>query len=166
MKTGVRSAALAALLLLAAASAAAGVSVTFSQPEKFSDVPFTPWERERLLKDLADHFSKVGEALPSGYDLKVEVLDIDLAGRPIPNFHGGGTEVRILRGGADWPHMHLRYSLEQGGTVIASGEDHLRDMAYLDRISRYTNEPLRYEKQMIDDWFKQKILPLASKQAG
>jgi hypothetical protein len=63
---------------------------------------------------------------------------------------------------ADWPMIQLRYSLVQNGAVIASGEERLRDMSYLDRrlYNRYSSgDPLRYEKQMIDEWFGKKIAP-------
>ena len=157
MKTVIRSAALAGLFLLSAGSASAGVTVTFSHPENYADLPFSPWDREQILKDLNEHFGRLSAKLPAGQDLKIEVLDVDLAGRLKPGFRGG-QDIRILRGGADWPHIHLRYTLESAGQVIASGEEHLSNMMYLDRINRYASgDPLRYEKQMIDDWFKEKI---------
>lgn len=160
MKTVLRSMALAGLCLLSAGSASAGVTVTFSHPENYVDMPFSPTDREQVLKDLTEHFGKLAASLPPGQDLKIEILDLDLAGRLRPNFRGSGQDIRIMRGGADWPHLHLRYTLESGGQVLASGEEHLSNMNYLDRINRYASgDTLRYEKQMIDDWFKQKIVP-------
>ena len=88
------------------------------------------------------------------------MLDIDLAGRLIPSARLG-RDLRILRGQADWPRIELRYSLEQAGQVIKSGEAQLSDMSYLNHTTRYfDSEPLRYEKQMIDDWFEKTIGPL------
>jgi hypothetical protein len=64
-------------------------------------------------------------------------------------------DIRVLRGGADWPTMELQYSLEQDGKVLASGTDRLSNMMYLDRMNRYTDsDTLRYEKPMVDEWFK------------
>ena len=55
---------------------------------------------------------------------------------------------------ADWPRMHLHYSLEQNGQVIRSGDDEISNMAYQDRVNHYSGgDALRYEKQMMDDWF-------------
>jgi hypothetical protein len=154
MKPLSRQLALLAALLLSAGLASAAVTVSYDHPEKFSDLPFTPWDREQVLKDLTAHFNKLGKALPPGQDLRIEVLDVDLAGREHPS-RRAGTELRVLRGGADWPHMHLRYTLESGGKVIRSGDAQISDMMYLDRLSRYSDgESLRYEKQMLDDWFK------------
>jgi hypothetical protein len=86
--------------------------------------------------------------------LKIEVTDVDLAGREDP-MRRGAMEVRVMDGRTDWPRMRLRYQLEQNGKVIASGNAALSDMSYLQRINRYSsNDALRYEKKMIDEWFE------------
>jgi hypothetical protein len=160
MKSLMQKMALAGLVALAAGSAGAAVSVTYVQPEKFSDVPFVTWEREDTLRVLTEHFTWLGSALPPGQDLRIEVTDIDLAGREIPNARAG-RDLRILRGQADWPRMDLRYAVEQDGQVLKSGEARLTDMNYLNHTSRYFDgEPLRYEKSMIDEWFEKTIAPL------
>jgi hypothetical protein len=148
---------LAGVAAMAAGPATAGVKVSFLQGDQYQDMPLASWQREDVLKDLEAHFSKLAKALPEGTDLKIEVLDLDLAGRLKPMFRGH-DDIRILTGGADWPHMKLRYTLERDGKVVASGEDQLSNMAYLQRANRYfSGDPLRYEKQMMDDWFKEKI---------
>src|SRR5438128_1156562 len=128
MKPVIRHLALAGLSLLSCAGASAGVTVSYVHPENYADMPFASWEREQVLKDLTEHFNHLGKSLPAGEDLKVEVLDLDLAGRLHPNFRSTAQEIRILRGGADWPHMHLRYSIESGGKVISSGDAQLNNM--------------------------------------
>ena len=157
MNTLLKHLALAGLVLLSAGGASAAVTVAFSHPENFRDMPFSPTDRERVLKELGDHFALLGKDLPPGQDLRIEVLDLDLAGRIHHSFRGR-DDIRVMRGGADWPRMQLRYSLESQGHVIASGEDHLSDMMYMNRLNRYSDgETLRYEKRMIDDWFKEKF---------
>ena len=152
-----RQAALSAMILLAAGSATAGATVTFYKPEHFSDVPFASWERDRVLKDLSAHFDKLAAQLPPGQDLKVEVLDLDLAGRTWPGIWAV-HDLRVMNGGADWPHIKLRYTISQGGQVLRTGEDELSNMSYLQRMNRYVSgDALRYEKQMLDDWFKERI---------
>lgn len=149
---------LAALLALSAASSWAQAEVSYVKPEEFSDVPFNVRDREQLLKDLSAHFAHMAKQLPAGQSLKVEVLDVDLAGRTYPR-RFSPDEIRVMRGGADWPTMHLRYSLEQDGKVLRSGDEHLSNMAYQDRVNRYSSgDPLRYEKQMMDDWFQKEFL--------
>lgn len=160
MDSRISKLALAGLFALVAGSASAATTVTYIQPEKFTDVPFVPWDREDTLKQLTEHFVKLGNSLPQGQDLRVEVTDIDLAGRLIPSVRAG-RDLRVMTGRADWPRIELRYSLEQNGQVIKSGEARLTDMNYLDHSVRYFDtEPLRYEKQMIDDWFQKTIGPL------
>lgn len=149
--------ALSAALSFAASNAIAVVTVTFTQPERYVDMPFASWDKERVMKDLRGHFDKLGATLPQGQDLKVEVQDIDLAGRIEPNTRLG-HDIRVLKGGADWPMIQLRYSVEADGKVLKSGDERVSDMTYLDRgthLNRYSaNEPLRYEKRMLDEWFK------------
>jgi hypothetical protein len=153
-----RYAAVAGLLMLAAGSAAAGATVTFTQPEQFSDVPHSPWECERILKQVSKHFDVLAAKLPAGQSLKVEITDLDLAGRLLP--HRLGTdELRVVGRGADWPHISLRYTITQGEQVIKSGEETLSNMSYMDRIhfNRYRDDTLRFEKEMLDNWFKEHI---------
>jgi hypothetical protein len=160
MKSRMQKLALAGLFALVAGSASAAVTVSYVQPDRFSDLPFVPWDREDTLRQFTEHFTWLGSALPPGQDLRIEVLDIDLAGRLIPSVRLG-RDLRVLRGQADWPRMELRYSLEQDGQVIKNGEVQLSDMNYLNHSTRYfDSEALRYEKQMIDDWFEKTIGPL------
>jgi hypothetical protein len=158
MKPMIGKLALAGLLALGAGAASAGVTVNYVDSDKFSDLPFAPWERKEVLDDLAGFFGELGKALPPGQDLKVEVTDIDLAGREYPNSRSG-RELRILKGGADWPIMELRYTLTSNGQIVASGQEKLTDMNYLNRINRLTDgDRLRYEKRMIEEWFNKAIL--------
>ena len=143
-----------AVVALSAGAAGAAVTVTFTQPESYADMPFANWDKEQVMKDLQNHFDKMGAKLPQGQDLKVEVLDIDLAGR-LDFARSSMRDIRILKGGADWPAMKLRYSIESQGKVLKSGEARVADMTYLSHFNRYpANEPLRYEKKMLDDWFE------------
>jgi len=141
-----------------AAPAGAAVTVNFVQPENYGEFPFSPIDRERILKQMGEYFVHLEKSLPPGQDLKIDVLDFDLAGHIYPNARNG-QDLRILRGGADWPRMQVRYTLSANGQVLASGEDRLSDMGYLDRINGYSDgDPLRFEKRMVDDWFRKKFV--------
>ncbi|HEX8404984.1 MAG TPA: DUF3016 domain-containing protein [Duganella sp.] len=145
--------------LMASGAALAGVSVSFVKPEEFTDVPRSQIERERLQTEFSRYFASLGKQLPAGQNLKVEVLDIDLAGQLWPR-RSGGDDIRIMRGGADWPQMRLRYTLEENGQTVRSGDERLSNMNYQMRMGRYSDsDPLRYEKQMVDDWFGKTIVP-------
>jgi hypothetical protein len=159
MKHVIRKLAVSGLLALAAGAASADVTVNYIQPERFSDLPFAPWEREAVLKDLTQHFAKLGAQLPPGQNLRIDVQDIDLAGREYPG--RGPRDLRVIKSnGVDWPRIDLHYAIESNGQVLRSGDVQLRDMAFMDRIGRYTDsDSLGYEKRMIDDWFYSTIAP-------
>lgn len=149
--------------LLASSAATAQVSVSYTKPEDYTDVPRNAIERERTLQQFNEYFKTLNKKLPAGQQLKVEVLDIDLAGRLYPR-RGSGEDIRIMNGGADWPHMHLKYTLEQDGQVLRSGDEQLSNMNYQNRFGGYLDgDPLRYEKQMLDDWFNKSIVPKMAK---
>ena len=146
------------LSLSVAEVANAGVTVTFTHPEKYADMPFAQRDKQEVMDALKLHFDKLGAALPAGQDLKVDVLDIDLAGRIEPASRTS-QDLRILRGGADWPVIALRYSLESQGKMFKSGEDRLSDTTYLFGHNQYASgENLRYEKRMLDRWFKKTLV--------
>ena len=146
-------------ILLAAVAAAAMPSyattvVTFTDPDRYTDVANERWETQSTLDALGAHIKRLGDKYIAPDDtLRVEVLDIDLAGWA--KFAGRGpNQVRIARGGADFPQMKLRYTLEsRGGT--RSGEETISDPTYLNHGSRIgSSEPFYYEKRMLDDWFR------------
>lgn len=142
------------LAMLASGAAWADVTVSYVKPEQFRDMPFSDVDRNRTLAYFTAHFNALGQTLPAGEELKIEVLDIDLAGRDVPS-RRGIDDLRIMKNAADWPTMHLRYTLQADGKVIASGDAQLSDMDYMNHFNRYSSgEPIRYEKQMMDDWFK------------
>jgi hypothetical protein len=160
MKTFMKTMALAGLLALAAGSASAAVSVTWIHPENFHDLPFPTVDRNEMLDQISDHFKKLGENLPPGEDLRIEITDFDPAGRLIPSARLG-RDLRVLSGRADWPRMDLNYAIERNGQVVKSGQSQLQDMNYQQTYNHYfDSEPLRYEKQMIDDWFVKTIAPI------
>jgi hypothetical protein len=147
----------AGLWLLSAAPSWAKVTVTFTKPDQYSDMPWSSIDREHVLKELQEFLVQLGSKLPADRDLKLDIVDIDLAGRVDPGRRF--NDIRIMRGRADWPRMDVRYSLESNGKVLEQGEDHLSDMSYLMSINTYPNgDSLRYEKHMINDWFAKKFL--------
>lgn len=144
--------------LLASSAALAEVTVTYVKPDEYTDMPFSPYDRERTLKDFSAYFATLNKKLPEGQTLKIEVLDIDLAGRLYPR--RAADDIRVMTGGADWPRMHLRYTLEENGQVLRSGDEQISSMNYQwNRTSYFDNDAMRYEKQMLDDWFHKTIAP-------
>ncbi len=149
--------ALAAVLLAASASACATATVTFVNPEKMTDVPRFQSDRVSMEEQFREHFNKLAAELPAGQALKVDILDIDLAGEVFPRV--AVQDVRVYKGIGDRPAIHLRYSIEQDGRVLRSGDRKLTDSNYMMSYNNYRNEIYGYEKQMLDDWFRKEIVP-------
>ncbi|MBI5256175.1 MAG: DUF3016 domain-containing protein [Burkholderiales bacterium] len=144
------------LACLAAAGASAGtVEVRFIEPDKFTDARDNLLRRDEVLDALAQHFKQLGGArLPAQQTLQVEVLDVDLAGDVFPRV--AVHDVRVMRGRADWPRMHLRYTLREGDRELQRGEAQLADMAYQQSsLSPRHSGPYGYERRMLDRWFRE-----------
>ncbi len=135
------------------AHAAGKLDLQFIAPEKYSDIGHGSYDRERNLKSLAAYLQTLVAQLPDGQTLKLDVLDIDLAGELRPR---ATQEVRVLRGTVDWPQMKLRYTLTQGGATLKSGEAQLSDLGYLDHLRgrESTYGDLAYDKRLLQDWFR------------
>ena len=131
-----------------ASPADAAVKVSFADPQRYVDGDS---RYVNVQKDLRAYLQRLGGRLERGVDLRVTVLDIDLAGFDMStrNPH----KYRVLTG-ATWPKIKLRYVLTKNRKTIASGEEWLTDHFYRSRIGlASTNDPLRYEKNMLEDWF-------------
>jgi hypothetical protein len=152
----------AGLLAVVLPAAAAGTAtVTFTDPDKYTDAGYSrenPSERElaALERDLEQHVQALAKRyLADGESLAIEVLDIDLAGRFQPAARL--NDVRIVRD-VDWPRFRLRYTLSRNGVADPSVEERVSDQSFLMSINPYfSGDRLRYEKAMLDDWFRQRF---------
>jgi Protein of unknown function (DUF3016) len=146
---------LATLLVAGVAHAAGTVQVSFVKPENFADIRDRTYSREQNLKALEQVITSVAQPyVADGQTLKVEVLDVDLAGEVRPGSRA--WDVRVMRGRADWPRITLRWSLD--GAAPRSGEAVVQDMAYLQHIPRNdSNTALIHERRMLAEWFKQQF---------
>lgn len=54
--------------------------------------------------------------------------------------------------------MKLRYVLDENGRRVACPEEFVSDQAYLmNAAMRSSMDPLKYEKSLLDDWFRARI---------
>lgn len=150
-------AAVAALLSSASVAAKPVVEVVFVNAERYADATPTSHladakEREATLALLRDHLQSLGAKYLKDDDrLRIEVLDIDLAGE-FELWRKRDRDVRVLRD-ATLPRIHLRYTLTRAG-VESAGDDHVVDPNYLRKSSLCrTGESLCHEKLMLDEWF-------------
>ena len=153
MKLLLKSAVALALLVALLPLAQATVEVQLVHPEKFSD-GLDRWDsqRDELMKGLAAHLqATAAKVVPAAQTLKIEVLDLNLAGEMKP-FGPSHEMVRVMNQ-VSVPSMQVHYVLSQGDQVLREGSDRLVDLDYLNRFNRYwENDSLRFDKPMVDDW--------------
>ena len=134
-----------------AVQAAGLVEVTFVEPRTYTDAGRTDAERQRTQDLIGAHLRGLGTQLPDGQVLRVEVLDIDLAGELRT---GVAHDRRILVGGTDAPRMHLRYTLQAAGRPLMTGEDRLADLNYLRSTPRPPVGELAHDRLLLERWFE------------
>ncbi|WP_088330159.1 DUF3016 domain-containing protein [Lacimicrobium sp. SS2-24] len=146
----------------ATAYAKAEVEINWHEPENFIDIRAANESRskfrERTIKQLQDYIIELAESLPDGYKLDMTVKDLDLAGQVWPGSFVGlnsASDVRLIKR-IDIPRMAFAYQLTDadGKTLLSEDEVKLKDMTFQDRHNPFfDSEPLRYEKNMLRDWF-------------
>ncbi len=147
------AATLLAALALPTGSHAGEVAVVFTQAQRYTDIGFAPATRERNLSTLQEHLSRWGQRLPKDARLELEFLDVDLAG--VERHVGREPFVRVIDGRVDGPRMTLRWTLWEGSTVTASGQEQLSDLGFFHRlVLGDRNRPLVYDLRLLDDWFR------------
>jgi len=146
----------AALLAFAAAPALAQVDITFKDPDKFSDLGDTQWDRRNAMKQIEDHIKLQASRELPGKQLKMTFTDIDLAGELEPRV--SANRVRVLRT-VTIPRMDFSYQLSENGKVLSEGKAVINDLNYQSSVNRYfDSEPYRYEKKLLDDWMAKELL--------
>ena len=147
-------------LLAATPTARAEVTVAFTAPEKFVDAGLRrhngPQARELALRTIREQLVTLGERyLGPTQNLRIEVLDVDLAGE-IEWWHGP-YDIRYLRDHT-WPKIKLRYTLEEGGQAIRSGEETVSDPSYqMNMVAMRSGDVMPYEKEMLARWFRSRF---------
>lgn len=154
-----------ALLVFSASAAAGEASVTWQNPEKYTDIRSGSQSAKSMLKSvtvsLGGEFSALAAKLPPGYRLTVTVSDLDLAGEidPIPTRQM--NEVRVLKD-IYFPQMIFDYELKDAGGVVQlwQADVELKDMQYLSSLrTARSSDAFYHERRMIRDWFNQLVLP-------
>jgi hypothetical protein len=151
----------AALGLFAAvairAASAPRTEVVFDHPEKFTDVKdrMSPTDkgRDEILSQIRDHLvDRTSRLVPDGYKLTITFSDIRLAGEFEPWRGPQWDDVRIIKDIYP-PFFKFTYSVtDPAGRVVKSGTENIQDLDFQMRVTLDSSDPLRYEKQILDDW--------------
>lgn len=144
------------------ASAAGKVDVTYLDAQHFTDAGRGELEREANLKVLSAHFAALGTRLPDAQTLRIEVLDVDLAGEHDPY---RWNDARVMRGKTDWPRLELRWVLLDSGRELRRGQERLSDLGYLSPSTdlRAGRVDLAHEKRLVENWFLERFAPAGSR---
>lgn len=151
-------------LLTASAVQAGEVKVQWQEPEKFTDIrpgnDSRKVYRERVMKKFDSFFAELAAKLPEGYSWHITVTDIDLAG-DVDHFIGGaGNPLRVVKDIYS-PAIKFSYVVrDQHGEEVVSADEKLRDMGFMQSLNSVNDsDEFRYEKQMLQDWFKKELQP-------
>jgi hypothetical protein len=136
------------------------ISVIFVEPQKFTDVKQNSWgdNSPELLDQIQRFMCDTGESCVSaGLHLEIKVTDITLAGQFEP-WHGSQfDDVRIVRSIYP-PCFKLDFRLtNEKGDVVKEGTREITDLTFQMRSAWPLSDPLRYEKDMMRDWFSQEF---------
>lgn len=133
------------------------VSVRWEDPAQFSELRGSHNRAEASLGNwvvqLASYLRMRAERrLPPGERLDMDITDIQRAGNYEPWLGIPMNSVRVLREIYP-PRMRFTFRRMDGnGQVIAEGERTLTDPMFLGNGNTDDNDPLRFEKRMIDRW--------------
>ena len=141
------------LLISFQAASMAKVEVTWTEPDSYIDVKdsFSGYQstKEDAFYNIEKVLTKLAKRLPDGYLLKLDITDLDLAGET----HSGN--FRVVRD--MYPPM-IKFSyqlLDAGDNLLREKNENIRNISFMNNVSlRYRNEAFSFEKQLIDDWFK------------
>lgn len=153
-----RACALACALALPAVAAPPTVSVAFVEPDRYADIGRTAADRDRALAALRSAFESLAAArLSTDQTLRIEVLNVDLAGFLVPSTRSPGLDIRVRRGSGDPALIGFRWTLGAGGSVVASGEERLVDIDTSFQTEHDPAQSLGLERRMIERWLDERI---------
>jgi hypothetical protein len=155
----IRGVALCGLLLsLPSIAQDVPVEVQYVRAENFADVGNQRFSDERIraayLEQLRGHLVKqAAPLLATGERLSVSVTELDMAGE-FEAWRPPSGEARIVNDVYP-PRIDLSFRLAAtDGKVIKEGARTLLDPAFLKGANQYPDDPLRYEKALIDRWLE------------
>lgn len=139
------------------------VSVSWQNPEQFSEIRQSrnrfDARRGDWVQQLAKYVrTRAQRQLPPGERLQVDITDIKRAGDYEP-WHGpNAQDTRIVRDIYP-PRISLTFKrTDAQGNVIAEGERKLSDSGFMYNGSSIgSNDMLRYEKRLLDDWIRKEF---------
>lgn len=149
---------------LCAQSNESPIKVEWLQPEKYSDIrpanePKGSYRRH-VLASFDKFWQKMSARLPQGYNVKLTMKDVDLAGDVNPLYRLDNREIRVIKE-IYFPRITLDYQvLDANNQVVLEGKDvKIKDMNFMNTTGlRYSSQEFGHEKAMLDKWFTATVL--------
>lgn len=139
----------------------AKAEVSYRDTATLTEIISNPSRRTDWVDALSRYIAAAADrSLPSGQRLVVRIDDVELAGMYPPGRRVDWDMVRVVRDSTP-PRIDLNFRLEssQGG-VLEQGDRKLRDINFLySNAMRHRDDPLSYEKNLIDDWMAKEFNP-------
>ena len=135
------------------------VDVRYKDPQHFTEVMRSSGphliDTSAYLKPLKDYIAqRASRILAPGQRLDIQVTDVARAGEYEPWRGPNLGDVRIIKDIYP-PRIDLDFTLYGAdGNVLRQGSRKLRNPAFLNNISATDQDPLRYEKSLINDWLR------------
>ncbi|MES2859578.1 MAG: DUF3016 domain-containing protein [Pseudomonadota bacterium] len=143
------------------------VSVAWNDPAGFTELRHSRnvWDSAEgnWLPALAEYLrTRAQQRLGSGERLELTIIDIDRAGDYEPWLGLDQRDTRIVRDIYP-PRMTLQFRhIGADGRVLSEGERKLTDPGFLTgSMPINSNDPLRFEKRMIDAWLRRELMTAA-----
>ena len=139
----------------------APVRVEYLQPEMFADVGNHRFSDDKVraayLGELRRHLAqRASKLLATGELLSVSITEVDMASE-FESWRPPLGDARIVKDVYP-PRIDLTFRLAgSDGKLIREGDRKLRDPAFLLGANAYPDDPLRYEKRLIDRWLDEEL---------
>jgi hypothetical protein len=149
----------------------AKLDLNWQDPDKFTDVRAANDSRsrfqDRVKRNFEKFFQEMATELPEGYTWQVTITDIDLAGEVDYFVTDTGQAIRVIKE-IHSPAVRFNHLLrDQYGEEVVGGEERLRDMAFMSRMTPRNNTPeFSFERDMLQDWFNQDLKPEITEHAA
>jgi len=149
-----RTALLAAWLAMPLAAGAAGPMVSHVEVNYTPVGDSAPAVDDARVNSLKGWLARDGAGLlPPGFSLYVTFTKVEFAARTEPWRGGGQGDVPVVRDLYP-PRVALHFVMrDPSGRVVSQGDRDLRDLNFQQAVVD-SNDPLRYEKHLLDGWVR------------